>query len=74
VIHVHGGGFVAMSSRAHQNYLRKWAKMLPNSVIMSLDYRLAPAFTHPAALDDVWQGYYWVLTQARIQLGTERVS
>jgi len=28
VIHIHGGGFVSMSSRSHQTYTRKWAKNL----------------------------------------------
>lgn len=25
IVHMHGGGFVALSSRSMQNYTRKWA-------------------------------------------------
>ncbi len=38
-------------------------------MIMSIDYRLAPEWPYPAALDDVFQGYYWILTQCWSQLG-----
>jgi hormone-sensitive lipase len=53
VIHVHGGGFVAMSSGSHQSYTRMWANDL-NIPIFSIDYRLSPAYDFPAALNDVW--------------------
>lgn len=69
VIYIHGGGFVGMSSRTHQHYTRKWAKMVADSVILSIDYRLAPEHPYPAAVDDVWQAYYWILTQCEHQLG-----
>ena len=59
---------MASTSNGHQHYLRKWAKMLPDCVIMSIDYRLAPEWPYPAALDDVCQGYYWILTQCKEQL------
>ena len=69
IVHIHGGGFIALSSRTHQSYLRKWAKMVPNSVVMSIDYRLAPRYEYPTAIEDVWQGYYWILRQCEAQLG-----
>ncbi len=69
IIHIHGGGFVASASSAHQYYLRKWAKSIPDSVVASIDYRLAPESSYPAALDDVWQGYYWLVKHSRDILG-----
>lgn len=69
LVHIHGGGFIGLSSRSHQNYLRKWAKMLPNTAIFSIDYRLSPQFVYPDPVDDIWQGYYWILTQCESQLG-----
>ena len=41
ILHVHGGGFVSMSSGSHQNYTRVWANEL-NVPIFSVDYRLSP--------------------------------
>ncbi len=68
VIHVHGGGFVAMSSSSHRNYLYRWAKGL-NMVIFSIDYRLAPESPYPAGLDDVWQAYNWLVNYSETILG-----
>jgi len=53
VLHVHGGGFVAMSSGSHQSYTRVWANDL-GIPVFSVDYRLAPQYPFPAALNDVW--------------------
>lgn len=62
LLHLHGGGFVSMSSSSHQNYTRKWAKIL-QLPIFSVDYQLAPDSPYPQALDDVWQAYMFILTK-----------
>jgi len=53
IIHIHGGGFIALDSNDHQSYLRSWANKTQVPVF-SIDYRLAPEFPFPFALDDVW--------------------
>jgi len=63
IIHVHGGGFIAMSSTTHENYLRKWTNNL-GVPIFSIDYRLAPEHPYPNSLDDVWQAYNWIVNNA----------
>ena len=68
VVHIHGGGFVAMSSKSHQTYSRRWANMIKKP-IFSLDYRLAPDDPYPAALDDIWQAYNWIVDNAEDILG-----
>jgi len=68
VIHVHGGGFVGMSSSSHRNYLYRWAKAL-NMTIFSIDYRLAPQSPYPEGLDDVWQAYNWLVNYSETILG-----
>jgi hormone-sensitive lipase len=60
-----------MSSGSHQNYTRSWAKSLPNAVVCSLDYRLAPESRFPNQLDDIWQAYYWLVVNAKTILGRE---
>lgn len=68
ILHIHGGGFIGMSSRSHQSYTRKWAIML-GIPIFSIDYRLAPEFPYPAALDDCWQAYHWLRNNAEEMFG-----
>ncbi|CAK62916.1 unnamed protein product (macronuclear) [Paramecium tetraurelia] len=60
IIHIHGGGFVSMSSRSHQTYTRKWAKNL-QVPIFSIDYRKAPESPYPFGLDDCWQAYMFIM-------------
>ena len=59
IFHIHGGGFISMSSNSHQAYTRRWANDL-NMPVFSVDYRLAPKNPFPDGLDDVWQAYMWV--------------
>lgn len=68
LVDIHGGGFISTTTRCHQTYLRKWAKEC-NLVIFAIDYKLAPEVKYPAVLDDVWQAYFWIITQAEKQLG-----
>ena len=63
IIHIHGGGFVAMSPSSHEGYTRKWSKILEIPVF-SIDYRLSPQFPFPNALDDVYQVYIWIIENA----------
>lgn len=67
ILHIHGGGFVAMSSSSHQNYTRIWANEL-NIPVFSIDYRLSPESRFPDALNDCWQVYYWLLEEGEIHL------
>lgn len=61
MFHMHGGGFVSMSSSSHQNYLIPWANKL-NIPIFSIDYRLAPEVQYPEPINDVITAYLWVIT------------
>ncbi|XP_055700252.1 hormone-sensitive lipase isoform X2 [Phlebotomus papatasi] len=68
IIHCHGGGFVAQSSKSHELYLRDWAYAL-NVPILSIDYSLAPAAPFPRALEEVFYAYCWALNNCEY-LGT----
>ncbi|XP_046431471.1 hormone-sensitive lipase isoform X1 [Neodiprion fabricii] len=69
VIHCHGGGFVAQSSRSHEVYLRDWAVQL-GVPILSIDYSLAPEAPYPRALEEVFYAYAWALKNASTLLGS----
>lgn len=71
IIHIHGGGFISMSSASHQSYTRGWAKSMPRSVLCSLDYRLAPESRFPTQLEDTWHAYYWLVLNCKDYFGFE---
>ncbi|KAL0281198.1 UNVERIFIED_CONTAM: hypothetical protein PYX00_002258 [Menopon gallinae] len=60
IVHCHGGGFVAQSSKSHEVYLRNWANVL-EVPILSVDYSLAPRAPFPRALEEVFYAYCWAL-------------
>ena len=70
MMHVHGGGFVAMSPKSHENYTLKWANKL-KIPIFSIDYRLSPGVAFPKSLDDVYQSYLWIIKYSKIIFNIE---
>ncbi|XP_028976239.2 hormone-sensitive lipase isoform X2 [Esox lucius] len=73
LIHFHGGGFVAQTSKSHENYLKGWSKDL-NVPILSVDYSLAPDAPFPRALEECFYSYCWALKNCRLLGSTaERV-
>uniref|UniRef100_A0A3P8U169 Hormone-sensitive lipase n=1 Tax=Amphiprion percula TaxID=161767 RepID=A0A3P8U169_AMPPE len=73
LIHFHGGGFVAQTSRSHENYLRSWSKEL-NVPILSVDYSLSPEAPFPRALEECFYAYCWALNHCHLLGSTaERV-
>eukprot|EP00871_Galdieria_phlegrea_P003444 jgi/Galph1/40/GphlegSOOS_G4878.1 len=69
IIHIHGGGFIAQSSSSHAVYLKDWAVDLPDACILSIDYKLAPEYKYPTALEECTYVYTWLLKYHRL-LGT----
>jgi len=70
VIDIHGGGFIATTSRCHQTYLRKWANQ-SDVVIFAIDYKLAPKVKYPYILDELWQAYFWIVTRSEIEFSVK---
>ena len=64
VILVHGGGWEAGDKRT---YIRPWFDVLNKARIawFSIDYRLAPKWRHPAAVEDVEAAVRWVRANAQ---------
>ncbi|XP_037372586.1 hormone-sensitive lipase [Talpa occidentalis] len=60
VIHIHGGGFVAQTSKSHEPYLKSWAQEL-GAPILSIDYSLAPEAPFPRALEECFFAYCWAI-------------
>ena len=69
IIHIHGGGFMAMSSSYHETYLRLFANELERP-LFSIDYRLAPQVKFPQPLHDCIRGYLWIRQFVEEVVGT----
>jgi len=60
IIYYHGGGFVLYGLDSHDNVCRRLCKM-NNCIVVSVDYRLAPEHTFPAAHEDAFHAIKWVI-------------
>ena len=60
LIYYHGGGFALYGLDSHHNVCKRLAAM-NNCIVVSVDYRLAPEFTFPAAHDDAFAALQWVV-------------
>jgi acetyl esterase len=59
----HGGGWTLNDVDTHDDLCRRLAKR-SGWLFASLDYRRAPEHKHPAALEDAYQAYRWLLDNA----------
>ncbi|MDC0717740.1 alpha/beta hydrolase [Nannocystis bainbridge] len=62
LLYLHGGGYVAGSPASHRMLTAALSREARVRVL-ALDYRLAPEYPYPAALDDAMSGYTWLLDQ-----------
>lgn len=58
VVYAHGGGFVFCDLDSHDGLCRNLANLVP-AVVVSVDYRLAPENSWPAAAEDVYTATCW---------------
>lgn len=55
--------------QSHHVYLAPWAQELESTVIVSIDYTLAPEAAYPRAAQECFYAYVWCIEHARV-LGT----
>lgn len=60
VVYYHGGGWVVADINVYDGAPRALA-MGANAIIVSVEYRHAPEHKFPAAHDDAWTAYKWVV-------------
>ena len=63
VMFCHGGGFVVCDLDSHDSFCRAMARHT-ETVVVSVGYRLAPEHRAPAAAQDVYAAFSWVMAHA----------
>jgi acetyl esterase len=70
VVFAHGGGFVFCDLDSHDDLCRAMTNGV-GAIVVSVDYRLAPEWVWPAAVEDVYAVAHWAAAQAD-ELGADR--
>ena len=63
VVFAHGGGFVLCDLDSHDSFCRAMSRHT-DTVVVSVDYRLAPEHRAPAAAEDVFAAWCWTIEHA----------
>lgn len=63
VVFAHGGGFVLCDLDSHDGFCRAMSRYT-KTVVVSVGYRLAPEHRAPAAVEDVYAAWCWVIDHA----------
>lgn len=63
IVHMHGGGFIALSATIGIPSLSRFVSQT-GVQILSVDYRLAPENHFPTPLDDCWAALTWIHSHA----------
>ena len=62
IFYIHGGGYISGSPVTHRGVITQLARQA-GARVLALDYRLAPEYPYPAAVEDVWTAYWWLLSE-----------
>ncbi|MEB3369100.1 alpha/beta hydrolase [Saccharopolyspora mangrovi] len=63
IVHFHGGGWVIGDLDSHDGLARSMANAT-RSIVISVDYRLAPEHRYPAAVEDAYSATVWAAAHA----------
>lgn len=62
ILYLHGSGYIVCSTRTHRGLTSNLSK-LTGLPVFSVDYRLSPSHSYPAAPQDVREAWDWLLAQ-----------
>lgn len=62
LLYLHGGGYIFGSPASHRSLVAELAQVTGLPGLLP-DYRLAPEHPYPAALEDAWAAYWWLLNR-----------
>ena len=65
ILQIHGGGYIGPMKNIYRKFAVKYSEQSLGGDVLTIDYRVAPKHTHPAALEDAVRAYKWLLREKR---------
>lgn len=63
ILQLHGGGYVGKLCNKHRDMAGLYLEVSAGFDVLTIDYRVAPEFPFPAALEDSMEAYAWLLNR-----------
>ncbi|MBQ9983022.1 MAG: alpha/beta hydrolase [Lachnospiraceae bacterium] len=63
IFQLHGGGYYLDMNNSYRDVAVQYRDVSGGMDVLTIDYRVAPAFPYPAALEDALEAYQWILEQ-----------
>lgn len=63
ILQLHGGGYMSGLQSQYRKMAGLYSEVSNGAAVLSVDYRLAPEFRFPAALEDAMAAYEWLLAK-----------
>ncbi len=63
ILQLHGGGYVGAMRNAYRSFAGLYNGVSKGMSVLTIDYRVAPEYPYPAALEDAVAAYRWLLDQ-----------
>ncbi len=61
IFEIHGGAYVIGMTDLYRNMAVKYSKLAKGASVLNIDYRIAPEYVFPAALDDALAAWNWII-------------
>lgn len=63
ILQLHGGGYIGAMRNAYRTFASLYNEVSDGMHVLTIDYRVAPEYPYPAALEDSLEAYEWLLKQ-----------
>lgn len=61
IFQIHGGAYVIGMIDSYRNQAVKFSRLVDDAAVLNIDYRIAPEYVYPAALEDAEMAWNWIL-------------
>lgn len=61
IFQIHGGAYVIGMIDSYRSQAVRFSKLVQDAAVLNIDYRIAPEYEYPAALEDALMAWDWIL-------------
>lgn len=63
ILQLHGGGYIGPMKNIYRDFAVQYSQKSMGADVLTIDYRVAPKYPFPAALEDAVKAYRWLLDE-----------